>query len=218
MERPTVRAYRAEDRAAVRRICFETGYMGASAGWYWRHASSFADIWTGYYTDREPESLWVASIGGRVVGYLTGCVDTRRAPSPADAVKRAMRRDWLFLRPGTAGFFMRAAIDMLRFGGAPEGETHDPLYPAHLHVNLLPEARGSGLGGALMHTWLDHLRSLGVPGCHLGTLHENEHGIGFFLHHGFRREGAPQPTPGLRSPDGHVHHAQLMVCDLTDRL
>ncbi len=214
MPQAEVRAYRAEDRDAVRRICFETGYMGAPADWYWRHFESFAEIWTGYYTDHEPESLFVATLDDRVVGYLTGCVDTRRAPSPADAVKAAMLRYWLFLRPGTAGFFFRAFVDVVRLGGAPEGETDDPRYPAHLHINLLPEARGTGLGAGLMRAWLDRLRSLGVPGCHLGTLHENENAIGFFTHQGFHRHGPPVATPGLRSPDGQIHHAQLMVREI----
>ena len=209
-----VRLYRPEDREAVRRICFATGYMGAPAGWYWRHAESFADIWSGWYTDHAPESLYVATLDGRVVGYLTGCVDSSRAPSPEQSVKAAMWRHWLFLRPGTAGFFLRAAIDVMRLGRGPEGETDDPRYPAHLHINLLPEARGAGLGGGLMRAWLERLRELGVPGCHLGTLHENENAIGFFSHHGFRRFGEPVPTPGLRSPQGRIHHAQLMVREI----
>ena len=214
MPQAEVRAYRAEDRDAVRRICFATGYMGAPADWYWRHSESFAEIWTGYYTDHEPESLFVATLDDRVVGYLTGCVDTKRAPSPADAVKAAMLRYWLFLRPGTAGFFFRALVDVVCLGGAPEGETDDPRYPAHLHINLLPEARGTGLGAGLMRAWLDRLRSLGVPGCHLGTLHENENAIGFFTHQGFQRHGPPVATPGLRSPDGQIHHVQLMVREI----
>lgn len=214
MSTAEVRPYRAEDRSAVRRICFATGYMGRPVDWYWRHFESFADIWTSYYTDHEPESLFVATRDDRVVGYLSGCVDTNRAPSPAEAVKRAALRHWLFVRPGTARFFGRALVDVVRLGGAPEGEIDDPRYPAHLHTNLLPDARGLGLGAGLMHAWLSRLRGLGVPGCHLGTLHENQNGIGFFTHQGFSRHGEPEPTPGLRSPEGRIHHVQLMVCDV----
>src|SRR5579864_4210684 len=31
-----IRPYRAEDRQAVREICYATGYMGDSPAWYWR--------------------------------------------------------------------------------------------------------------------------------------------------------------------------------------
>jgi hypothetical protein len=80
-----IRPYRAEDRARVREIAYATGYMGESPAWYWRDAESFAEIWTGWYTDHEPESTFVADDGGDVVGYLAGCVDTARAPSPREA-------------------------------------------------------------------------------------------------------------------------------------
>ena len=99
-----VRPYEPRDRAAVRRICHQTGYMGAPADWYWRHAESFADIWTGYYTDCEPGSCFVAVRGDEVVGYLAGCVDSRAAPSPAAALARAALRHSLFVRsaPGAS--------------------------------------------------------------------------------------------------------------------
>jgi hypothetical protein len=68
-----IRAYQPADRGAVRDISFRTGFMGESAAPFWRHAESWADVWTSYYTDREPESLSVGTIDGRVVGYLAGC-------------------------------------------------------------------------------------------------------------------------------------------------
>lgn len=188
--------------------------MGEPVGFYWRHFESFADVWTGWYTDHEPESLLVATLDDRVVGYLAGCVDTKRAPSPEEAVKAASVRHLLFLRRGTAGFFVRALVDTIRAGHSAGSELDPARYPAHLHIDLLAEARGHGLGGALMRAWLARLATLGVPGCHLGTLHENEHAIGFFSRHGFRRLGGPEAIPGLRSPEGHAHHVQLMVRDV----
>src|SRR5262249_48591366 len=81
-----VRPYAPDDRPAVRTLCHRVGYMGESAAWYWRHAESFADIWTSYYTDREPESFFVAVRDGTLIGYLAGCVDSRNAPTPTAAV------------------------------------------------------------------------------------------------------------------------------------
>ena len=76
MSRVDVRAYLPADRDAVRDISFRTGFMGESAARFWQHADSWADVWTSYYTDREPESLSVAMIDETVVGYLAGCLDT----------------------------------------------------------------------------------------------------------------------------------------------
>jgi hypothetical protein len=63
-----IRPYRPADREAIRRICFETGYMGEPIDWLWRDAESFADLITRYYTEREPGSILVAACGDRVVG------------------------------------------------------------------------------------------------------------------------------------------------------
>jgi ribosomal protein S18 acetylase RimI-like enzyme len=80
-----------------------------------------------------------------------------------------------------------------------------------LHINLLPEARGTGLGALLMKQWQDHLRQAGVPGCHLGTIAENTRAIGFFERMGFEKYGRPVLIPGLRGPVGEWLHEQLMV-------
>jgi GNAT superfamily N-acetyltransferase len=209
-----IRPYRAEDRARVREIAYATGYMGESPAWYWRDAESFAEIWTGWYTDHEPESTFVADDGGDVVGYLAGCVDTARAPSPREAVVRQIVRRQLFLRPGTAGFFWRSLLDTLKGGDVPSGELADPRWPAHLHINLLPAARGKGAGRGLIEAWLARLRGLGSPGCHLGTLAENRNGIAFFRSVGFEPHGPPCLVPGMRLREGGRMHEQVMVRSL----
>ena len=77
-----IRPYEPADRARVRHICFVTGYMGDPVEWQWRDAESFSNIFTGYYTDAEPESALVAEIDGEVTGYLLGCVDSSQGLEP----------------------------------------------------------------------------------------------------------------------------------------
>jgi ribosomal protein S18 acetylase RimI-like enzyme len=213
---PTVRRYRPADRNAIRSIVHATGFMGDSAAWYWRDVPSFADVWTAYYTDVEPETLFVADDDGAVVGYLTGSVDSRRAPNPRSAILQQMVRRQLLLRPGTAGFFWRSLWDALRNPSVPSGELSDPRWPSHLHINLLPAGRGRGAGRMLMQAWFARLREVGSPGCHLGTLAENTNAISFFEHAGFERHGPPLLVPGLRMRSGARMHQQLMVRSLTE--
>lgn len=209
-----IRPYMPSDRDAIRRICFDTGFMGGSASFYWRDFPSFADIWTSYYTDQEPESTFVAEREGRVVGYLTGCVDTARSVSPRDAIIRQMRARWLLLRPGTAGFFWRSIWEALRQRSLASGDLDDPRWPSHLHIDLLSEARGLGAGRRLMEAWLARLREVGSPGCHLGTLAENTGGIAFFCRMGFTPHGPPVLIPGQRTPSGARVHSLTMVQSL----
>jgi ribosomal protein S18 acetylase RimI-like enzyme len=212
--RVVVRPYRAADRGRVRDIAYRTGFLGDPADCYWRDEESFANVWTGYYTDREPQSAFVAERDGAVVGFLLGCVDSSRADSPKVALVREIRRRLLFVRPGTAGFLWRSIFDGLRGVTAPSGDLDDPRWPAHLHVDLLPEARRGGAGTALMQAWFERLRALGAAGCHLVTLHENRPAVAFFERMGFRRHGPAQLLPGMRMPDGARMHQQVMVRDV----
>ncbi|QBD74765.1 GNAT family N-acetyltransferase [Ktedonosporobacter rubrisoli] len=206
-----IRKYREGDREAIQDICYLTGYMGNSAACYWRHKPSFVEIWTSYYIDHEPASLYVATIDNRVVGYLTGCLDTSSAPKLENIMTAQITKYGLLFRPGTAGFLYRALLDSLREKQGATGELLDERWPAHLHINLLPDARGTGLGRALMQRWFEHLRESGSPGCHLGTIVENTRAVTFFEKMGFKKYGDSPPIAGMRGPDGTRLHQQLMV-------
>jgi ribosomal protein S18 acetylase RimI-like enzyme len=209
-----VRPYVDADRRRVREICFLTGYLGDPVGWLWRDAESFADVFTRYYTDCEPGSAQVAELDGEVVGYLLGCLDSKHGWNPTSAIGRQVVSRGIAFRRGTAGFLWRSVGDVitgLPRGRLPPPRVTDPRWPAHLHVDLLPVARGQGVGAALMRHWLDRLRAEGVPGCHLETVHENTGAVAFFEAMGFHRQGPPLLAPGLRTPTGARHHVQLMV-------
>lgn len=197
--------------------------MGDPVAWQWRDAESFADLFSGWYTDNEPESALVAERDGTVVGYLLGCRDSRRMRVPAAMAGRHLLRRGLLARPGTAPVIWRSMVDLAPAAiAAAAGRTrrrphHEVAerWPAHLHIDLLPEGRGVGLGRALVRRWLDALRRAGIGGCHLETWAENDGAVAFFEAMGFCRRGHPVPMPGVRSPEGHRHHIQLMVQTLT---
>jgi GNAT superfamily N-acetyltransferase len=214
-----VRAYIGDDRIRVRDVCHRTGYMGEPIDWQWRDAESFADIFSGYYTDHEPGSAFVVEVDAVVSGYLLGCVDSTKAANPGAVAARHIVRRGIAFRPGTAGVVWRtvgdAAVDLARGQmKLSELEFSDARWPAHLHIDLLPEARGHGAGRQLVQAWFAVLRERGVDGCHLQTMVENTDAIAFFTAVGFRRLGKPQLIPGLRTREGGRMHAQVMVIEL----
>jgi ribosomal protein S18 acetylase RimI-like enzyme len=212
-----VRPYEGRDRAAVRHVCHVTGYMGEPAGWMWRDVESFADLFTSYYTDAEPQSALVVELDGVVAGYLLGCVDSTTAWNPASIFGRHFVRRGIGFRPGTAGMVWRSFGDVVVAAARrrlPPVSFSDERWPAHLHIDLLPQVRGLGVGATLMRRWLDSLRVDGVPGCYLETLGENHGAIAFFESTGFRRHGGLSAAPGLRSPTGRHHTVQVMVQSL----
>jgi GNAT superfamily N-acetyltransferase len=214
-----VRAYRRDDRIRVRDVCYRTGYMGDPIDWQWRDSESFADIFSGYYTDHEPGSAFVVEVDGVVSGYLLGCVDSSKAANPGAVAGRHVVRRGIAFRPGTARVVWRtigdAAVDIARGRmNLREIEFADARWPAHLHIDLLSEARGHGAGRRLVDAWCTLLRGRGVTGCHLQTMAENTGAIAFFTALGFRRLGDPQLIPGLRTRDGGRMHSQVMVTEL----
>jgi len=90
------------------------------------------------------------------------------------------------------------------------GDFADARWPAHLHINVAPEARGTGAAYGLMARWFARLRETGSPGCHLQTVVENTRAVRFFERMGFARHGPTPLVPGIRYGSKRLHQ-QTMV-------
>lgn len=58
-------------------------------------------------------------------------------------------------------------------------------YPAHLHIDVLPEYHRMGIGHKLVDTLCAHLKAKGIKGVMLTTGVDNEKGNGFYKKYGF---------------------------------
>jgi ribosomal protein S18 acetylase RimI-like enzyme len=191
-----LRPYEARDRADVYDVCVRTGDAGKDATGKYSDESLLPDIWAGPYLALEPELATVVDDGERVVGYLIAAADTE------DFVRR-YRQGWL---PGYASRHpLPAQLEsdedrMIAIGHKPEGMIgpDQDRYPAHLHIDLLPEAQGQGLGRALMHRLLGQLRERGVPGVQLGFAPSNAGAGAFYARLGFH------PLPSTPHDPYHV--------------
>jgi ribosomal protein S18 acetylase RimI-like enzyme len=210
----TVRPYEAGDRDGVRRVCYETGFMGENVDWLWRDRESFCDIFCGYWTDNEPDCASVAVKDSEVVGYLLGSPDSRKVDNAAKLMMHHAFGRAMLLSPGTAGVMWRmigdGIVDSIRHN-LPPPVYYDERWPAHLHIDLMPVCRGKGIGEALVSAWLDRLRMQNVAGCHLQTMAQNEKAIRFFEKMGFAKKGKPLGAPGFRTRSGARMSVQLMV-------
>ena len=210
-----VRPYAVADRAELVDVVFEAAGQGAPSSEVWGHHASLAEVYLTPYLDLEPESVFVVTVDGRPAGYLAGCVDESSFPSEEDRTSAAIRKHRLFRMRGPRRFFLRAALDtaLLRLRRVPTaGELTDPRWPSHLHIDLMPEARGSGAAAGLMELWFARLREVGSPGCYLQTSAENTRAVAFFERVGFRKYGGNAVVPGMRYA-GERMHQQTMVWD-----
>jgi GNAT superfamily N-acetyltransferase len=131
-----------------------------------------------------------------VLGYVLGVADT------ADFIEW-YRREW------APGFRARhpspgpptgrepgyTEAQLVADGGDPERMRIPELaqYPAHLHIDLLPELQGRGLGRRLIDTLRAALAERGVERVHLGMDAANTGARAFYDRLGFHE--LPSSTP-----------------------
>ncbi len=185
----TVRPYQPRDREHVVTVCHRTGYFGKPAAPYFKDAELFGLLFTAYYTEFEPRLSFVADDNGTAVGYIIGSADTeaqREAFSRLIVpriVKRMLTRT-LFCHPGDVLFLLGLA-DHEDFEAKLYTADLVTNFPAHLHMNVLPEYQRRGLGSQLMDRFLSALRASGAPGVHLVTSSENKKALPFYQKEGF---------------------------------
>jgi ribosomal protein S18 acetylase RimI-like enzyme len=180
------------DAPQLHRICLVTGDAGQDATGLYTDGDLLGEVYVGPYLHLAPAVAALATAeDGSVLGYVLGTPDTRAFVAAAEA------RWWPGLRdryPLGAGGLHRtpadhALVELIHHPRAP-----DPglvgTYPAHLHIDLLPEAQGQGLGRALIDWLLDRLSLLGAHGVHLGVDPRNTVAIAFYERLGFTRWGS----------------------------
>lgn len=59
-------------------------------------------------------------------------------------------------------------------------------YPAHLHIDILPEYQSKGYGQRMINTLLDKLKEMNIPGVMLITNRDNKGAIRFYERLGFK--------------------------------
>lgn len=192
MEDAVIRAYRKDDRKAVRDIACDTAFMGEPADVFFDDREILADFLTIYYTDYEPESSFVAEVRGEVTGYLIGTRNVRslvRTYALAIVPRllfKAFLRGTIFRRKN-----LRFLISLLH--SFMNGELNSPdlsktrspqgAYPATLHINIKADFRGRDIGSGLIERYLSYLKGLNISGVHVSTL--SEKAVNFFESNGF---------------------------------
>ena len=125
--------------ARVKEIFFLSSYSGALLVGVARE--KFFDLWAGYYLEEMPEyTLLFKTESGKIIGYLTGCLNS--------AAALPLYGNCFYYRDFD-GFYAE--------------------YPAHFHVNCHPKFRSRGVGKKLVQSFVSGLKQVGIPGVHLVT-------------------------------------------------
>lgn len=169
----TIRPYQPGDKENVRHICIQTGPARAmEAG---PDQSKLLTCYCDYYIECEPHNCFViADDADQAVGYILCAEDCRqyRAQFLHDYAPRTKELTW----------FHR----MECHGSAILPWFFRKRYPAHLHIDILPDYQRMGLGSQLMNALTAHLREKGIPGVMLAVGADNQKGRSFYRKYGFR--------------------------------
>ena len=192
----SIRRYQAGDRDDVYDVCVRTGAAGQDARGRYSSDDLLGDIYAGPYLHIAPEHAYVLDNGTRAVGYVIG------TPSTPEFVA-AFRSQWLPRMRGRydppdgspASEEERKLADLFD----PEQMLRPELapYPAHLHINLLPDYQGAGHGRALMAVFLASAAAAGASSCYLVVRAANTGALRFYDKLGWRRVEVADPGPSI---------------------
>ena len=191
---PSIRPARIADGDAIASICLVTGDAGADATGQYSDDTVLADVYATPYLHGPDCFALVWDEGEGPVGYVVGTADTRAFqawfsgtwwPSVASRHALVTEADEKLLR--NASDHGRMLIDIVE------------EYPAHLHIDLLPQAQGKGAGRALIEAACAHLTRDGVTGVHLGIDSRNDGARAFYPRVGFTPVSPSDPDTLVRA-------------------
>lgn len=181
---PRIRPATTADEQQIARICLLTGADGGDAAGHFGDDDALADVFAAPYLHGPSCVAWVVDIDGTARGYVVAAADT-------EAFQHWFSDEWWPERgplhtAKTEGdaWLLPAAADPARCLSDAVDE-----YPAHLHIDLLPELQGAGWGRRLIDTLLAQLAEHGVPGVHLVAPRANAGAQAFYPKVGFERVG-----------------------------
>ena len=180
MTTPHIREATLADEPDVARICRLTGDAGGDATGNFGDDTALADVYATPYLHGPGCVALVVDVGGRAAGYVVAATDTR-------AFQEWFTEQWW---PGRAALHPgRTSADEWLLASARDPQrclnSAVDAYPAHLHIDLLPELQGAGWGRRLMDALRERLAAAGVAGVHLVAERRNAGAQAFYPRVGF---------------------------------
>jgi len=175
----TIRPAIPADEGQVAAICLLTGADGGDATGLFADDSVLADVYAVPYL-YGPECIALAwDVDGEARGYVVGTANTRAFQEWFVEVCWPMRP---VREPRTAGdeWLIPGAADPNRMLGPIAQE-----YPAHLHIDLLPDQQGKGAGRQLIEAFCVAAADAGARGVHLEASSGNRAAMAFYPKVGF---------------------------------
>lgn len=169
----TIRKYKPEDKERLRFICKETTWDDNKTDE--NKLDSVAVIYNDYFTEYEPENIFVAVNEDDIpVGYVI-------CSSNFSLFREKMLGD---IRSRVKNTYAPSLL--MLYASLISVMTAPKPYRTHLHIDILPEAQRQGLGTKLIDALCGHLRSRGIKNVSVMTISTASMGYKFYTKYGFR--------------------------------
>lgn len=199
-----IRDYHPSDLISLYGICLKTGNRGGDATPFFRCPDLLGHYYAAPYAILEPELCRILTCSNRPCGYILGTRDSGKFHTRTEREWFPVLREKYPLQetvaePESGEPYRDAEIIRLIHQGIPAADDLRE-FPAHLHIDILPEAQGRGLGRQLMNSFMQRLHHFSVAAVHLIVDKGNQSAHRFYERMGFHRilENESSTVFGLR--------------------
>ncbi len=179
----TIRPFHLSDLGALYDICLRTGNSGKDARKLYGDSEILGHYFAAPYVAFEPELCFILDNHTRPLGYILGTSDSRRYLHWTEQHWFPLLRQRYARERENFTQKDRYLRELILRGYVFKEELAE--YPAHLHIDILPEGQGRGMGRKLMEAFMAALRKKNTPALHLEVGLSNPGAIAFYRRMGF---------------------------------
>ena len=178
-----IRRYKKADLDFLYQICLRTGDNGKDATRCYNDKKLIGHIYSAPYAIFEPELCFILSMDSNPCGYILGTKNTIR-------FQKWLKNKWYFKLQKSYSMPLnednsRDANLIRQLYAQQDNREEFENYPAHLHIDILPNAQRRGYGRKLIIAFLKELIYQKVKGVHLIVSKKNINAINFYQKVGF---------------------------------
>lgn len=179
-----IRPYKESDFFSLYEICLKTGDSGKDATGLFKDPTLLGNFYSAPYAVIHPELTFILAENDIPLGYILGTSDSQFFYHESEKKWFPPLREKYSLPDENDTTPDARIIRLIHKGHVPRPELLS--YPAHLHIDILPEGQGQGMGKKLMETFINKLIEMKVPALHLEVGKKNINAIKFYEKIGFQ--------------------------------
>lgn len=177
-----IRSYKKSDLPGLYEICLKTGNSGKDATELYKDPLLLGNFYSAPYAVIHPELTFILADNEIPVGYILGTNDSELFYHETEKEWFPPLRKKYPLPKEDDNTPDAKIIRLIHKGHLPKSELLS--YPAHLHIDILPE--GQGMGRKLIEIFINKLKEMKVQALHLEVGKRNINAIKFYEKIGFR--------------------------------